>query len=48
MIRTMVLTPAPSCRRMQGFGFVNFEAPEQAAAAVSALNGKDVRTGMAG
>ncbi|PRW61133.1 polyadenylate-binding 4 [Chlorella sorokiniana] len=28
--------------KSKGFGFVNFEAPEQAAAAVSALNGKDI------
>lgn len=48
MIHTVVPTPGSSCCHMQGFGFVNFEAPEQAAAAVSALNGKDVRTGMAG
>lgn len=33
---------------LQGFGFVNFEAPEQAAAAVSALNGKDVSQGPGG
>ncbi|KAI3432336.1 hypothetical protein D9Q98_003894 [Chlorella vulgaris] len=28
--------------KSKGFGFVNFEAPEQAASAVQALNGKDV------
>ncbi|PSC67282.1 polyadenylate-binding 1 [Micractinium conductrix] len=28
--------------KSKGFGFVNFEAPEQAASAVNALNGKDI------
>jgi hypothetical protein len=29
---------------LQGFGFVNFEAPEQAAAAVQDLNGRSRHT----
>ena len=33
----LVLSPPPP--QLQGFGFINFEEPEQAASAVQALNG---------